>query len=145
MLTPSPPSCIVVYTTASSPLYNGSQALVSCCVELDLTLVDPETSVIVTWKFGTFEVFGDNLLTVSPLVGDGRTYQRNLTFQVLLISDTGSWLCEATVVTLGGNRSTNTSRIYLSVEGMCVFSFCMNTVQYHSHQCSVMPVLFKYQ
>ena len=118
VLTPSFPSCIVVYTTASSPLYNGSQALVSCHVELDPTLVDPETSVIVTWKFGTFEVFGDNLLTVSPLVGDGRTYQRNLTFQVLLISDTGSWLCEATVVTLGGNRSTNTSTIYLSVEGM---------------------------
>ena len=109
--------------------------MVSCRVELDPTLVDPETSVMVTWRFGTFEVFSDNFLTVSPLVGDGRTYHRNLTFQVLLLRDTGRWLCEAIIVTLGGNRSTNTSTLYLSVEGTCVLSFWVKSLQYHIQRC----------
>ena len=100
--------------------------MVSCRVELDPTLVDPETSVMVTWRFGTFEVFSDNFLTVSSLVGDGRTYHRNLTFQVLLLRDTGRWLCEAIIVTLGGNRSTNTSTLYLSVEGMTVCTLILD-------------------
>lgn len=109
--------------TASSPLYNGSQALLSCNVELDPMLVSPQNSVMVTWRFGTVEVFGDNFLTVSPLVGDGRTYQRNLTFQTLFLSDTGNFICEATIITIGGNTSTNSSTVHLSVEGMCMLSY----------------------
>ena len=94
--------------------------MLSCNVELDPVLVNPQNSVMVTWRFGTFEVFSDNFLTVSPLVGDGRTYQRNLTFQTLFLSDTGSFVCEATVVTIGGNTSASSSTVHLSVEGMCM-------------------------
>ena len=109
----------------SGPLYVGRGATLTCTIRVNASLqVLREITTVAAWMKENLRLINNNRTNISDTISNGSSFETNVTFVPLQISDSGNYSCEVTLFSIatGNMLLTRSSMSFFAVEGKFGYS-----------------------
>ena len=124
MSSPVPEPTVVITRSHSGSVYAGTEfALRTDIFFSDLSGVDGDISLDISWSRGSDVIGNDTRTTVSAVSGSGDSYTASLNYSPTTTSDSGLITATVTVRTTDGSTSTANATEMLNVEGSLAIQY----------------------
>ena len=113
-------SAVEASVMVSGPLYVRRRATLTCTVRVNASLqVLREINTVADWRKENVRLISNNRTNISGTISNGSSFETNVTFVPLQLSDSGNYSCEVTLVSIASGNVvlTRSSMIIFDVEG----------------------------
>ena len=113
-------SAVEASVMVSGPVYVRRGATFTCTVRVNGSLqVLREINSVADWRKENVRLISNNRTNISGTISNGSSFETNVTFVPLQLSDSGNYSCEVTLVSIasGNVLLTRSSMIIFAVEG----------------------------
>ena len=104
----------------SGPFYVRRRATLTCTVGVNASLqVLREINTVADWRKENVRLISNSRTNISGTISNGSSFETNVTFVPLQLSDSGNYSCEVTLLSIASGNVvlTRSSMIIFDVEG----------------------------